>query len=83
MAVKIRMLKERTIPILYETGEVGKEYKVNSEVGAELVLKGDAEYVDPEWRARFERKWPKKKEVESAAMDSPEKAVLERPKRRK
>ena len=82
MAVKIRILRERIIPVHYETGMEGETYKVNNEVGMELVLAGDAEYVDPELMARFKPEEPKA-EVESAAIEPEENAMMPSAKPRK
>jgi len=92
MAVKIKMLRERIIPVHNVIGKIRKTYKVNNEVGVELVFNGDAKYVDPELKARFEKKWLKPKSelepeseeekpsiiVETAAMEQSEKAILPR-----
>lgn len=75
MAVKIKMLKERVIPVLYEMGKVGEIYKVNNEVALELVLDSDAEYVDSELAARFKPVLPKVK-IESATIEPEENAMM-------
>ena len=86
MAVKIRMLKRRVVPVVGIEFDVDVELKVNNEVGEELVLKGDAEYVDPELAARFKQKWPepeKQPEPEIAMAEPEENAMMPKPKPRK
>lgn len=85
MAVKIKMLTERIIPVLYKTGEAGKVYKVNNEVAEELVGRGEAEYMDPEMMPKVE--YPKepeeKPEVETAMAEPKENAMMKRGRPRK
>jgi len=92
MAVKIKMLKKKLILVHNVMGKVGETYKVNNEIGEELVSDGDAEYVDPELQARIKVKKPEvevesemkeEEKVESAAMEVPEKAIKRRPKGKK
>jgi len=81
MAVKIKMLRERIIPVLYEMGEVGKVYKINNEVAEELVLGGDAEYMDPEMmpKAKDEKiESGKRPEMETAMAEPEEDTMIRR-----
>lgn len=78
MAVKIKMLKKRLIPVHNVMGEPGETHKVNNEIGEELVLNGDAEYLDREMGKAL-----KPEKYETASMESPEKAVEEKKKPRK
>jgi hypothetical protein len=81
MAMKIKMLRERIIPVLYEMGETGKIYKVNNEVAEELVAGGDAEYMDSEMKAKTEKGKAESKEragMETAMAEPEENAMRPR-----
>lgn len=79
MAVKIKMLKKRLILVHNVMGEPGETYKVNNEIGKQLVSDGDAEYLDK----GMEEMMPRKEKYETTSMETPEKAIKERPRGKK
>jgi hypothetical protein len=79
MAARIKMLRERMIPVHYLMGEVGEIYKVNTEVAEELVAGGDAEYMDREMMPEIKEEKPKEEpKMETAMAESEENAMLKR-----
>ena len=75
--IKIKMLKERFVPVLNVMGKADEVLKVNNNVGHELVEEGDAEYFDPELMAEMMKRATK---GETAAYKPPEDAMMSTPK---